>query len=219
MDYNRTLAGEWAMISFTATTPEIQLEYYDPGLTKEGTARHYRYNWPGTFAVTQLTIQVQQPSGATDMRISPSLSEGAAGSDNLTYYTQNIGAISAGQTIDITVDYQKSTDTLSAENLPVQPSAPIPQSTAPDFNFSSLLPWILGIVGAGLIIGSIVWFWQTGRQKPVAQTRRRRSKSGVSEPEGDPHSAEGAVYCSQCGKRAAPGDQFCRSCGTQIRVK
>jgi hypothetical protein len=219
IDYNRTVAGEWAMINFTATTPDIQLEYYDPGLTKEGTARHFQYAWPGAYAVSQLTIQVQQPLGATEMRISPSLGAGATGSDNLTYFTQNIGAITADQTINITVDYQKSTDILSAENLAVQPSAAIPQSAAPDLNFSSWLPWILGIVGAGLIIGSIVWFWQTGRQRPVTQTRRRRSRSAVSEPEVDPSSAEAAVYCSQCGKRASPGDQFCRSCGTQIRGK
>ncbi len=219
IDYNRTVAGEWAMINFTATTPDIQLEYYDPGLTQEGTTRHYQYTWPGAYAVSQLTIQVQQPLGATEMRISPSLGAGATGSDNLTYFTQNIGAITADQTINITVDYQKSTAILSAENLAVQPSAAIPQSAAPDLNFSSWLPWILGIVGASLIIGSIVWFWQTGRQRPVTQIRRRRSRAAVAEPEVDPSSAEAAVYCSQCGKRASPGDQFCRSCGTQIRGK
>jgi hypothetical protein len=219
MDKTRTVAGELASINFTATTPEIQLEYYDPGLTKEGNARHYQYIWPGDYAVSQLTIQVQQPAGATDMRISPSLGAGAIGSDNLTYYTQDIGDITAGQTIQIKVDYQKSSDVLSAENLPVQPSAPIPQSSAPDLNVSTWLPWVLGILGASLIIGGIVWFWQTGKQRPVSQTQRQRSRIRRSEPEVDPGLEEGAIYCSQCGKRALPGDQFCRSCGTQIRVK
>lgn len=219
LNYTRQEAGEWATINITATVPEIQLEYYDPGLVKEGNARHFQYVWPGDYAVTQFTIQVQQPAGATDMLISPSLGAGITGGDNFTYYSQDIGAISAGQNIRITVDYQKSTDALSAENLLVQPSAPIPQSTAPDLNVSTWLPWILGILGAGLIIGGIVWFWQSGRQRPVSQTRRRRSRAGAYEPEVDATSAEVGVYCSQCGKRALPGDLFCRSCGTQIRSK
>jgi hypothetical protein len=209
--------GDWATINFTTSASEVQLEYYDQGLTKDGNARHYKYVWPGDYAIAQLTIQVQEPSGATDMRIAPSLSAGVLGSDNLTYYSQNIGAITAGQNIQITIDYQKSSDVLSVENLPVQPSAPIPQSAATDLNISTWLPWILGILGAGLIIGGIVWFWQTGRQHPVRKTRRQRSKNVTHEVEITSGSDETEVYCSQCGKRASPGDQFCRSCGTPIR--
>jgi zinc-ribbon domain len=215
----RQVSGEWATITFTATSPDLQLEYYDPGLTKEGNARHYQYDWPGDYAVTQLTIQVQQPTGATDTRISPSLGTGAAGTDNLTYFTQDIGAITAGQNFHITIDYQKTSDVLSSENLPVQPNAPIPQGKASDLNLSTWLPWILGILGAGLIVGGIVWYWQTGRQRPLPQTRRRRSKAEAIESEPSSTSTEPLIYCSQCGKRALPGDQFCRSCGTPIRSK
>jgi hypothetical protein len=218
-EYTRQVIGEWSIISFTSTAPEVQLEYYDPGLTKEGNARHYTYVWPGDYAVTQLSIQVQEPAGATDMRISPSLGAGAVGSDSLTYYTQDIGAVSAGQNFQITIDYQKSNDVLSAENLPVQPSAPIPQSTTSDLNLSTWLPWILGILGAGLIIGGILWFWQTGRQRPAPHTPRQRSRAESYQPETSSDSDETADYCSQCGKRALPGDQFCRSCGTPIRSK
>jgi len=219
IDKTRQVVGEWAIINFTTTVPEVQLEYYDPGLTKDGNARHYTYVWPGDYAVTQLSIQVQKPSGATDMRISPSLGAGAVGSDNLTYYTQDIGAIPDGQNFQITLDYQKLNDALSVENLPVEPSAPIPQGTASDLNLTTWLPWILGILGAGLIIGGIVWFWQTGRQRPATHTPRRRSRAGSSQPETSFSLDEAAIYCSQCGKRALPGDQFCRSCGTPIRSK
>jgi hypothetical protein len=219
VDYTRQVSGDWATISFTTTSPDIQLEYYDPKLVIDGNARHYQYIWPGDYGVTQFTIQVQQPAGATDMNISPSLGAGTTGNDNLVYYTQDIGAIPAGQNINIIIDYNKSTDTLSAENVPVQPSAPIPQSTIADLNVSTLLPWILGILGAGLIIGGIIWFRQSGRQRPASQTRRRRSRAGGNEPGSNINTTEDAVYCSQCGKRASPGDIFCRSCGTQIRNK
>jgi hypothetical protein len=219
VDSTRQVNGDWATISFTATGPDIQLEYYDPTLVIEGNARHFQYVWPGDYGVIQFTIQVQQPAGATDMRILPSLGAGTTGNDNLVYYTQDIGAIPAGQTINIKIDYNKSTDTLSAENLPVQPSASIPQSTVSDLNISAWLPWILGIFGTGLIIGGIFWFWRSGKQRPASQTRRRRSRAGSDEPGLTVSTAEDAVYCSQCGKRASPGDLFCRSCGTAIRSK
>jgi hypothetical protein len=147
------------------------------------------------------------------------LGPGVVGGDNLTYYTQDIGAITAGQNIQITIDYQKTSDALSAENLPIQPSASIPQSTANDLNITTWLPWILGILGAGLIIGGIVWYWQSGKQRPVRQTRRQRTRAASRGAEVTAVSDEAEVYCSQCGKRAAPGDQFCRSCGTTIRSR
>jgi hypothetical protein len=215
---SRQVDGDWATISFTTTSSKIQLEYYDPGLTKDGNARHFEYTWPGDYGISQLTLQVQQPLGATNMVISPSLGAGAAGTDKLIYYTQDVGAVSAGQTIQLTIDYQKSSDQLSAE-VALAPSAPVPQSLTSVLNISAWLPWILGILGAGLIIGGIVWFWRTGRQRPARQTRRRRSKVDSIEPEADSSSEEDAIYCSQCGKRAAPGDQFCRSCGTAIRAR
>ncbi len=219
VDYTRQISGDWAAISFTTTTPEVRLEYYDPELTKQDSARHYQYTWAGDYAVAELSIQVQQPSGATNMRISPSLGTGSKGSDNLTYYIQNIGAISAGQNIRITVDYEKPDDSLSVESLPVQPSAPIPQSTVPSPNMSAWLPWILGFLGAGLIIGGIIWYWQTGKQRALPQARRRHSASARHATEAKEGSVEGAIYCSQCGKRATPGDQFCRFCGAQIQIR
>lgn len=219
VEHTRQASDEWAAIRFTATTLEVQLEYYDPSLEIDGVARHFQYIWPGDYPVNQFIMQVQQPAAASELRLSPSLGSGTTAADNLVYYTQDIGAIPAGQTIRITMDYNKSTNTLSAENLPVQPSAPIPQSTISDLNVSSWLPWILGILGAGLIIGGIIWFWQSGKQRPARQIRRRHSKASTNEPGQSLSTSEEGVYCSQCGKRASPGDLFCRSCGTQIRNK
>jgi hypothetical protein len=218
LNYTRQVSGEWASINFTTTSSEIQLEYYDPNLVINGTSRHYVYVWPGDYAIAQLTVQVQQPAGATDMRISPSLGSGQVGTGGLTYYSQDIGAISANQSFQITIDYQKSSDTLSAQSLPIEPSGSIPQSNLNNLNFSAVLPWLLGILGAGLIIGGSIWFWRSGKQRPATQPRRRRAKTSTSSTT-DEAAGENSVYCSQCGKRASPGDLFCRSCGSPLRAR
>ncbi len=206
ISYSLKAEGDWVAINFTATSPDIRIEYYDPGITTDGNARHYQYVWPGDYAVSQFLIEVQQPAGATDMSISPSLGPGTTRPDNLVYYTQDIGAIPAGQNISITMDYNKTTDTLTAETAPLEPSAPIPQSTPQDFNLTTWLPWILGILGAGLIIGGVLWFWQSGKQRPASGSRRRHSKSSTNKPGLAVNTTEDSVYCSQCGKRASPGD-------------
>jgi hypothetical protein len=219
IDHTRQVVGEWAMITFTTTTPELQLEYYDPSLSKNGTARHFTYLWPGDYTASQLSIQVQQPFDASQMRISPSLGNGVLGDYNLTYYAQDLGMVSAGQDFQISIDYQKTSDVLSAENLPIEPSASIPQGTVGDIDLKTWLPWVLGILGAGLIIGGIVWFWRSGRQQPASQPRRRRTKSAAFESDTLSSSAGEQIYCSQCGKRALSGDQFCRYCGSSLRRK
>ena len=213
--YERTLEGEWGAISFTAVTPESQIEYYDPALQKEGERRHYVYLWPGDYAVEAMTLQVQQPYDSTNMQISPSLGSGRPGTDGLTYYRADIGALKAGQTFEITLDYEKSSETLSAESLQVQPSAPIPSSSGETSALTKYWPWLLGFLGIALIVGGVVWYWQTGKREVEPTKRRRRvAPAGREAPAA---TSDAAVFCNQCGNRAAPGDRFCRACGTRLR--
>jgi hypothetical protein len=58
-DYTREVSGEWANINITTNSSEVQVEYYDPQLTKNESSRHFQYEWPGDYAVSQFTIQVQ----------------------------------------------------------------------------------------------------------------------------------------------------------------
>ncbi|HSF82123.1 MAG TPA: zinc ribbon domain-containing protein [Anaerolineales bacterium] len=213
--FERQVSGEWGLVTLTATMPEIQLEYYDSGLAKQGSQRRFEYSWPGDYTTDSLVIQVQQPLGARDMRISPATDAGTPGKDGLVYYNKPVGSLSSGQTFRLSFEYQKEGDALSATNLQVQPSSPVGEQAFGQNSLRAVLPWLLGILGVGLIVGGAVWYWKSGRGSPTAKTpRRRRSVSRESAPA----AAEGYIYCHQCGKRAAPGDRFCRTCGTQLRV-
>lgn len=215
--YNRSVDGDWALISFTATMPELQLEYYDPGLVKQGKARQFEYRWPGDYAVDDMTIQLQQPVGASSTSLSPAADSSAAGSDGVTYYTKHVGALSAGQSFSLDVSYQKDSDTLTAESLQVKPSAPLAETTSTERVVIAALPWALGILGVALLVGGAIWYWQSGKKRVSAQPRRRRGSPAQVLRE--PATNEGYVYCHQCGKRAGPGDRFCRTCGTKLRLE
>lgn len=213
--YEPQVAGDYTEISFQATLPDVQIEYYDPGLVKEGSSRHFEYTWPGDYAVESMEVQVQQPVDATDMRISPNLGNGVTAGNGLTYYTAEVGSLDAGQTFSITFDYNKPNDVLSYTTQQLEASGPISDTTA-GISFTTILPWVLGILGVVLIAGGGIWYWQSGREP--AQIKRRTRRKPSAGPETAPPVQEGAyVYCHQCGKRAAPGDRFCRTCGTQLR--
>jgi hypothetical protein len=216
-DYARSVSGEWSLITFTATTLQFRFEYYDAGLTKDDAKRHVEYQWPGDYAVERLVVRVQQPSGATNMRISPNMGGGQLNDEEgLIYYGTEIGAVSQDDSFTIILDYENESDRLTSGNLQVEPSAPITSDTPGRIDLAKALPWALGALGLLLIAGGGWWYWQSGRQEEKPEKRqRRRATASMSQVavQGD------GVYCHQCGKRAEPGDRFCRACGTKLRIE
>jgi hypothetical protein len=104
---------------------------------------------------------------------------------------------------------------LSASTLKLQPSAPVTSVTPGQNSLMAALPWALGGLGVALIAGGGAWYYFSGRQNQGSQPRRRRRATAPVEVEDD----GGYIYCHQCGKRASPGDRFCRTCGTKLRVE
>jgi zinc-ribbon domain len=215
--YTQEAAGDWSRLVFQATANEVQIEYYDPRLQKSADQRHFEYTWPGDYAVDAFNIEVQQPTGTTEMQFKPGMVTARQGDDNLKYYRMDVGPLTIGQQFQITLDYKKSTDELSASSVPVEPSGPLNDPNSGIASMTSILPWFLGGVGLLLIVGGGVWYWQSGRQKVRPQREpHRRNKPSESQVE---DSNEGSnIYCHQCGKRAAIGDRFCRACGTELRI-
>ncbi len=215
--YDRQVNGEWAYLDFTATLPELQVEYYDPQIQQQGNERQYKFLWPGDFNVDSLSVQVQQPFDSYDLRTSPGLGSAVVGQDGLQYYNAEVGALDADQTFEISIEYVKDTNTLTAESLQVQPSAPVDVTTAGWQNqLVAALPWGLGILGVVLIVGGGLWYWQSGRGGEQGEKPRRRRKASSEQ---ETLSDEEHSYCHQCGKRASGNDRFCRSCGTRLRVE
>jgi hypothetical protein len=208
-------AGVWTTLIISATMPDVRVEYYDPGLQKDGPNRHFEFQWPGDYAVNNFRVHVQQPAGASQMRLKPGSAMQGVEKDGLTYYTLDIGSVPTGQAVSIDVDYVNETDTLSNTNLPVQPIEPIDTQSGP-LNVSSSAPLVLGGVGVALILGGGLWYWYSGRRR-AAPKEARRTRRKASQPAAAEIDATGPVYCHQCGNRAAPSDRFCRTCGATLK--
>lgn len=216
VDYTRVEQGEWGLITFTANQPEIQIEYYDPSIRKNDGKRAYIYNWPGDYDIDGVVMLVQQPTGAENMRISPRLSDVTQDARGLVYYGAEIGSFKANEIFKLTIDYEKDSDSLTVEFLPIE-SAPIDENTAGRVSLVTIVPWGLGLLGVIIIFAGIYWYWATERKQ--GKTARKSRKVTVKETdEAISASTNQGAYCAQCGKRASAGDKFCRACGNKLRV-
>jgi len=218
--FKRTVAGDWSAVTVTATTLEVQFEYYDPALIKNGANRSFSYEWQGEDDVNSLAIQVQQPVGATNMQITPSLGLGTAGNSGIVFYNSTVGTVKAGTKFSVSLQYQKNNDALTASNLQVQPSAPISaQTPGRALSLYTVVSLALGGLGALLLVGGGIWYWRSSRSPGPTRKRHtlRPQKLPVQASTPVETPAADGVYCHQCGNRAREGDVFCRLCGTKLR--
>ena len=198
-------------LSFTSDSLTVHVEYYD-SLVKNGSARHIEYKWLGDYAVDALSVDFQQPTGATNLVLAPP-SISTTIEQGLNHYQTGAVSLNAGQIFLFTADYQKQTDALSAPTAQARVAAASPQNTLNQFWTSNQLSILLGVLGGLLVVGALVSlvFWQ--RNHPSTPHRKRHARLAEAVKPLD----EEVVYCSQCGKRSDPGDTFCRACGARLR--
>lgn len=199
VDYELESEGDWIWVKFQSESSGVQLEYYDPGLEISSTQRSFTYTWPGDYAVENMTVEMQQPAGAEGMQLEPDYDTAQAGSDGLTYYSRQVGALAAGEMYSQKLSYTKTDETLTAAVLGGEVGAAAAESTGTGFDWRWLLiPAALGLIGYGI-------FGIFGHRRKT----KRRPKKAVK--------ARRDAFCHSCGARARKGDRFCRQCGTELR--
>jgi hypothetical protein len=210
LDYTTLTKGDFVLVTFTTPSVDVQMEYYDNDIQRNGSQRQFTYTWAGEYPVNTFVFKVQQPVNATQFSLDPSLGSGVTGDDSLTYFTSMRGSTAQGQSLTQVVQYQKPDDSLSASLQPVQPVEVLGSDTPGNSTFLQVLPWLLVALGVLAIAGGAFWYWQM-RRTPTRQAVKRHRASQA-------HSDAG-VYCHQCGKRASSADVFCRTCGTQLKLE
>jgi hypothetical protein len=205
-DYQRQVEGDWSVITFTAGSLNLRMEYYDPGLTKDGSSRSFNYTWPGDYAVNSFQVYVQRPFDASALQTRPVLGEKQTSVTGLSYYYDDFGRVNSGQQTTVAIEYEKPSDILTEDGLAQQPPATDDSST----DTNDWLIALLGFVGVG-IIGYGVYSYTQGSssRRRSRSARQKRARSG---------GAQGKVFCHHCGTQARKGAKFCRECGKKLRV-
>jgi hypothetical protein len=225
LEYSVIPDGSWNRIEFVTSTPDVQIEFYDPYSPGANGAHTYSFRWVSDYPVSDLKIVVQQPKYAKDMMIQPDLGTGVINNDDgLTYYTADVGSIHQAESINIFLAYNKINDQLSASTLPVRAAASLPQANnlwqmlreliTPVWENHSLVT-AGGLLFAGILLLAFGWLLSTRNKTPRPNlTGEEESKSDKESESNESDTAE--VYCHVCGKRAHPDDVYCRACGSKL---
>lgn len=157
-NYTRQEGEGGSFILIETTSMEVRLEYYT-ALPIEGIKRQFTYQWPGGLDLHGVVYEVQQPTGATSLTINPPQTGQQIGSDGLTYYFSEIGAMQPTDAFSVELSYDKPDQTLSIASLspalpsPSQLPPPAAAATAPPNSGTSI--WLIVapiVIGMGLII-------------------------------------------------------------------
>ena len=205
--------GEQAdTIDLVTEGTEVQIEFYLP-LPTTGDLRQFSFTWPGGVASPRFGYEVQQPVGAQNVEIEPAPSRQTTDSLGLIYHQVDLGELSPDDRPEVSLSYAKTTPDLTAGSTTGGLAQPEPAPRA-SIDFVAALPWVLLVVGVGLIGGGLVYFFRNR-----AEERRARPRHRVSRPRAENDRVDASpVFCHNCGTQATSSDRFCRQCGTALRT-
>lgn len=203
-----TKSGSLQAFTVTLNDPQARFEYYQP-ITFNGHERAYSYLWNGDYAIDAFGIRVLEPADTTALTTTPKLGPAVVES-GLTYHESSAVKLKNGEEFKLELKYTKTTDALVSSPQGVQPAAPVDENTPGRVSLNKSLPYIIGGVGIVMIVGGLVYYWQSGRSSTKKPRRRVRAPQENEEDGGE-------AYCPQCGTRAKSNDRFCRVCGARIR--
>lgn len=210
LNIEENVIGNWKDVNFTATTPTIRIEYYDPSLVRQGDQRAYEYRWLSSYPADSFSLSLRRPSGASDIISDPPMEKSLDDIAEYEFYAFDAGAIPAGEIFAISIRYTKSASNLAYPAMEVEPAVPVNEATpgrAP--SPMSVVMWLLTVAVAVLIMLVIYYGWF--RANVINKNERMVQGVGIMNPE------KQVVFCHECGKRSRPGDTYCSNCGTELR--
>jgi hypothetical protein len=210
---NSETQGSWQTVTLNVESyAPYRIEYYQP-LTRDGKQRSFTYQWFGDYPVKEFNLAAQIPSDSTNISSDPAFTN-TTKQDEFLIGTLTQNDLQMGQAGEFKLSYERESETVSkpANSANIQPSEPIGPNTAGRIS-TDTLPWIIGGIGLILIGLALFFYWRSTQETEEKSRRRRRSGNRQDQEEGGE-----PAYCHDCGARANPGDRFCRTCGSKLRV-
>ena len=216
LNYSTREEDDWTVVSFTTPSPDVQIEFYDPRLRRDGDLRSYNFRWYGDYAINSCSISIKEPLNATDLQTVPATKPGVSVIGEQLNYEAQIGEINAGENFFVRLIYHKPDDILvSSLEESVQPISPINDQISGRTSFKEVLPWVFAMAGVVLLFSAVFFYLRSYRLPRVkVQEEEEKEIPPFDYFDVDPS----AIYCHRCGKRAVKGDVYCRICGEKLRM-
>jgi len=203
--FTRREEEERAMVIAQLGSREGQLEFY-ADIDVADRERLFRFAWPGGIDVGSLSFQIQRPSGATDLRVTPKPSRQWEGEDGLSYALVELGPQPESSTPTIEVRYEKDTAGLSAPPAKSAPPPTAPAATSTESR-KTTPSWLVAAGGAAG--GILVFALLSALSKARASAPKARASGG----------SPTSIFCHECGTEGRKADSFCMNCGARLATK
>jgi len=155
---------DFLTLTFETGDRFFQLEFYDR-LETDSADRSYRYVWTGDLLVGELSVQVQQPAGATGLSVRPDLGPDFTGPYELVYREADLGALEEGRSLTVDVTYQKPDSRTTSEILGLTTSA-LPRPGNPGTDGGARWLIVVAVAGALVLAAAGLGLWLR-RRGPV----------------------------------------------------
>jgi len=205
--------GNWQSVTIIVKSYDPhRIEYYQP-LTREDDRRLFKFQWFGDYYVKQFTVNSIIPADSKNVMTSPEVLNMEKSANGLNLLGElTLSEMKMGKSFEFELEYERTsselTDPQQADQ--VQPSEPIGADTPGRISVDRL-PWIIGGIGLALIAIALFTYWRSTQVNHSTHSGPRRRRQ---------HKEDGEqAYCHECGARATPGDRFCRTCGSRLRVE
>ena len=204
--------GRYLIIS--AAGNALQIEFYLP-MTLTGNQHGFDFTFgPLPYPAQVVTINVQKPAHAKDLRGSPAMANSDIGLYKLAYYHRRLGTRPAGATIEQKVVYDKPDMSLTAVLLGMTTPLTTGSSNRPIAPYSPprgrtiILLWgiLLALLMSFGLIAYTMWRYRLSHPQ--------RTKKQTSDVEKFDMSIK---YCRQCDHPFGPRDHYCTRCGAPRR--
>ncbi len=227
-----------AQLSFALGGPmDFYYEYYDPNImTKNGDDRILSYEFLSDYDVQDLSVEVQQPPEAQEMKLSPAPDDIIVGDNRLTYHIYRKSHVVPGEGVSFSGSYQKQGDTLTNDlvvNIPEpseaeapKPSLPSTPAPAAETDWKLWLGYgLVGFGAAALVFAGVMWYLNRNNEEEEEETPtprrapRRKGKAPaarVPRPKGTQKSSSSGSdirFCPYCGTAYKQDSLFCHKCG------
>jgi len=203
---------ENGVLSINAMNRYVHIEYYDQ-LKKTGSERSYDFVWQDKYSVSTFSFEFKQPLKSSDVQVIPAMSSSIMDPEGFIVSSNSNLTLKDGEPTTISISYKRDTDEPSTSFMKIATAPTAVSQTDNQTNWIDYLPWVIGGLGLIFVIIAGYVFFNTGVRSAPAPRKRHSGSTDHEVSSGD----QIPVYCPQCGKRASPGDKFCRVCGEKIR--
>lgn len=179
--YDVQPVGEDLKVTYTSLQGRaFQFEYYIDALRLEGQQRQFIFRYRLDVATDNLKLELQQPTGATNVVLAPPAAETSPGFAGLTYHLLPLGAVEAGQIVEWQVRYDKSSLQLSAEALSEEEEKE-PSSSGASVGGSGAAFGVVAVIGVALAM-VLAALWVVGSRRQTETQRLEAQAQGLRPP-------------------------------------